>query len=341
MSGTASAVGPATAETAHAAIALYPISPTSRAELVRYGENTTYRVRDDRLSLALRLARPGYQSRAGVESEIAWMSALREQGIVTPAAVPGRNGEVVQQVALPDGGMQLAVAFEWVEGEPLPRVKGLDPWNRLGEIMARVHQHACRWPRPYGFTRPPWDRDALVGDSPRWGTPVPDGVWSDRERRLILGARDAVRERLEAFGIDPSRYGLIHSDLGFENVLVLGDNSTVVIDFDDCGASWYLYELASALYPLEGTSGFRARQEMLVAGYRRARLLPDREVAELPTFLMCRRLATLGWMFSRADTAHAQRQRQRRLATSPAAARRFMEWHALCAPSPPGSDADA
>jgi Ser/Thr protein kinase RdoA (MazF antagonist) len=66
---------------------------------------------------------------------------------------------------------------------------------------------------------------------------------------------------------------------------------------------------------------------MLIEGYRGVRPLPDADIAELPTFLMCRRLATLGWTFSRADTPHAQRQRQRRLATTPAAARRFVKWH--------------
>jgi Ser/Thr protein kinase RdoA (MazF antagonist) len=115
--------------------------------------------------------------------------------------------------------------------------------------------------------------------------------------------------------------------LGFENVLVQPDGTTVVIDFDDCGASWYVYELASVLYPLEGTGSFDERRDMLVIGYRGVRPLPDEDIAELPTFLMCRRLATLGWMFSRPDTPHAQRQHERRLATTPGAARRFLEWH--------------
>jgi Ser/Thr protein kinase RdoA (MazF antagonist) len=137
-----------------------------------------------------------------------------------------------------------------------------------------------------------------------------------------------VRERLERFGTARARFGLIHSDLGFENVLVQTDGRTVVIDFDDCGPSWYVYELASVLYPLEASPEFEARRDMLAAGYRERRALPEGDIAELPTFLMCRRLITLGWTFSRADTEHAQRQRARRLATSPAAARRFLGWHA-------------
>jgi Ser/Thr protein kinase RdoA (MazF antagonist) len=315
--------GPAPIETAMAAVALYPFTSGSRVELVRYGENTTYRVSDGERSVAVRLGRPGYQSEDSMQSEVAWMSALREHGIDTPQVVLGRDGEAVQRVARPDGGVQLAVAFQWVDGVPLPEVEGRQPWRRLGELMARLHEHARTWTPPPGFTRPAWDLDALVGDSPRWGSPVPAGVWSQGDLKLILAARAAVRERLRQFGTPPNRFGLIHSDLGFENVLVQPDGTTVLIDFDDCGASWYLYDLASALYPLEGTSAFAPSREQLVDGYGGV----AEEVAELPTFLMCRRLVTLGWIFTRAGTPHAERQRARRLATTPAAASRFLEWH--------------
>jgi Ser/Thr protein kinase RdoA (MazF antagonist) len=328
MTLTARRSGAASAELARAAISLYPLSPGCSATLVRYGENTTYRVSDGGRSIALRLARPGYQTRASIESEMAWMAALREHGIDTPAPVRGNDGETVQELRLPDGDAQHVVAFEWVEGAPLSQVEGLHPWRRLGEIMAEVHEHARHWSPPTGFTRPPWDLDALVGDDPRWGAPVPSGVWSESDLRSILAAREAARERLLALGTGPDRFGLIHTDLGFENVLVDPGGRTVVIDFDDCGASWYVYELASVLYPHEGTPGFDQRRDLLIEGYRSARPLSDEDVAELPTFLMCRRLTTLGWMFSRSDTPHAQRQRARRLTTSPDAARSFLEWDA-------------
>jgi len=320
--------GPASAEMARAALALYPLSPSSRVELVRYGENTTYRATDAGRSVALRLARPGYQTRASIESEITWMAALRTTGIDTPAAVPGRDGRIVQVLGAGDGGPRLVVAFEWVDGVPLPEVEDPQPWRRLGGVMAALHRHSREWSPPPGFIRPAWDLDALVGDAPRWGTPVPGGVWQADQRRLILAARDAVRTRLQAFGSGPARFGMIHSDLGFENVLVGPGGRTVLIDFDDSGNGWYMYDLASVLYPLEGTGTLEARRDMLVAGYREVWPLDDADVAELPTFLMARRLTTLGWTFSRPDTAHAQRQRARRLASTPAAAREFLAWHA-------------
>jgi Ser/Thr protein kinase RdoA (MazF antagonist) len=321
------AAGAAEAELASAALARYSTDPSPRLEFVRHGENTTYRVLRPEGDWALRLARPGYQSIDAIRSEIWFMHSLNEKGVATPAAIPGRDGDTVQLVPHPDGSLRAAVAFTWVEGLPLPEVDSLGAWKRLGEIMARIHEHGRRWRKPQGFVRPAWDVEALVGDSPRWGSPFPPDVWSAEDIGLLQAAREAVRERLYALGQGEHRYGLIHADLGFDNVLVRPDGSTVVIDFDDSGPSWYLYDLASALYPFEDESGFAEREKALVAGYRSVGPLPDEDVRELLTLLMARRLATLGWTFTRAETAHAQRQRARRIRNSPSAARRFLRWH--------------
>jgi Ser/Thr protein kinase RdoA (MazF antagonist) len=314
-------------ELARAALERYDVPSDARLAFVRHGENATFRVGDGERSFALRLARPGYHTLAALHSEIAWMDALRAAGLDTPEPVPGRDGEIVQQVRFRDRD-QAVVAFEWVDGLPLPQTKARDPWARLGEIMARIHRHGREWTPPPSFERPAWDHEALVGELPRWGDPCPPGVWSRDDRALLLAARDAVRERLAALGTAPDRFGLIHADLGFENVLVADDGSAIVIDFDDCGPGWYLYEIASVLYPLEDDSRFAEYRDALVAGYRGEGELTDAMLAHLPTFLMCRRLATLGWTFSRPDTDHAQRQRANRLRTSPEAARRFLEWSA-------------
>ena len=322
-----SGTSPAGAERlARAALERYPCSPRAGLTFVRHGENITFRVDDRKRQFALRLGRPGYQTSAAIRSEIAWMDALREAGIATPRPVPASGGEVVHEVPF-EGQIRVAVAFEWVDGVPLPETRATDPWTRLGEIMARIHRHGREWTPPPGFERPAWDLDALVGDQPRWGSPCPDGIWPETEREMLIQARDAVRRRLVAFGTETDRFGLVHSDLGFENVLVAADRTTV-IDFDDCGPGWYLYELASVLYPLVDDERFQDYADALVAGYRKAGELAERSLAELPAFLMCRRLATLGWTFTRADTAHAQRQRGKRLRTSSAAAARFLEWHA-------------
>lgn len=311
---------------ARAAAARFGISPDSELQFVRYGENTTFRLRTpDGEMFALRLNRPGYHTPAALRSELTWMAALRAAGIRTAVPVPGANGEEVQDAVDASGQTHTAMMFTWVEGVPLSSLGASAPWERLGELMASVHAHARTWPRPPGFTRPPWDAAALVGDAQRWGDPDPGGVFAPGDRAAIYASRSEVARRLAAIGTDASCYGLIHGDLGFENVLV-AEGEPRMIDFDDCGESWFLHELAVALYPHEGRPGFDAARDALVRGYRRRGSLPDAMLAELPTFLMARRLCTLGWTFSRSDTEHAAAHRERRLRATPAALSRFLAW---------------
>jgi Ser/Thr protein kinase RdoA (MazF antagonist) len=192
--------------------------------------------------------------------------------------------------------------------------------------MARLHRHARAWNTPAWFTRPAWDAGALVGDDPRWGPPDPENVLAAEDRAALEKCRTEVQARLERIGTGLDRFGLIHGDLGFENVLVCEDGTVAIIDFDDSGYSWYLHDFAVALYPHEGSAGLDDRRDALVAGYRRAAPLASELLAELPTFLMARRIQTLGWVFSRSETDHAQRQRERRLRSTPRATRDYLAW---------------
>ncbi|MDQ6730624.1 MAG: phosphotransferase [Actinomycetota bacterium] len=309
------------------ALARFGLGGPAKVEFLRHGENTTYAVTGtDGRRYALRVHRLGYQTEPAIRSELAWMENLCRSGIRTPIAVPGVDGDPVQTATDPAGWSRTAVLFGWIDAVPLSTVREAEPWERLGELMARVHAHARAWRPPTWFTRPAWDAQALVGDEPRWGPPDPERRFGAGDCAALEACRAEVRARLAAIGTGPDRFGLIHGDLGFENVLVTEDGTVVIIDFDDSGNSWYLHDFAVALYPHEGSSGLRDRRQALVDGYRRASPLPDDLLAELPTFLMARRIQTLGWVFSRPETAHAQRQAGRRLASTPKAALDFLAW---------------
>ena len=309
------------------AVARFGMGRDAQVEFVRHGENTTYSVTgSDGRRFALRINRPGYQTPQAIRSELAWMASLHEGGVRTPRPVLGTDGDPLQTAATVTGEMRTAVMFEWIDGVPLSAVAEVEPWERLGELMARLHTHARAWKRPDWFTRPAWDAEALVGDDPRWGPPDPHHVFTAEDRAVLEASRAEVQARLDAIGTDSDRFGLIHSDVGFENVLVGGDGGVVIIDFDDSGYSWYMHDLAVPLYPHEASGGLGKRRDALVKGYRGVRELGEESLFELPTFLMARRIQTLGWAFSRAETAHARRQGPRRLQTTPQATRDFLIW---------------
>ena len=66
-------------------MARFGVSRGAHVEFVRHGENTTYGVTDpDGRRFALRINRPGYQTREAIRSELAWMESLSESGVRTP-----------------------------------------------------------------------------------------------------------------------------------------------------------------------------------------------------------------------------------------------------------------
>ncbi len=296
-------------------------------EFIRDGENTTYKVLTEAGAFALRLHRDGYQTRESVASEVAWTRSLGAAGIETPAVLDGRDGLPVQQV-ITESGPRFAVLFEWVDGASTRSSRDPDLWRQLGARMATIHAHGLTWERPAWFERRSWDRDGLVGAEPHWGDPLALHDWPREDEKSLAEARDLVRGRLDAFGTGSDRYGLIHADLGFDNVLAKPDGSTYLLDFDDGGFGWFNYELAVPLFTLvpQGSSAVTSARDAIVDGYRSIRPLPDELLAELPTFLMARRLATLGWTLSRGNTDHAKEQSRWRMSTAPEAAREYITW---------------
>jgi len=292
-------------EVARAALAQFGLPTDSPIQLVSHSENLTYRIEEERgPGYALRLHREHYQSRANIESEFAWVTALREAGIRTPVPVKGLDGSVVQTVQHPAKPISRHCDLQlWEPGEPL-NPKSMETLVLLGELNARIHQQARQWKRPQGFIRQAWDEDGLLGTHPIWGR-FEDLTALTPEALGQLGqARDRARAELIAFGKDEDRYGLIHADLLPQNVLV-HDGSPMVIDFDDSGFSWRLYDLATVLNDQVAADHVETMQASWLEGYRRVAPIPDTHLAHLPALITARHLISLGWLETRSETLTA------------------------------------
>ncbi len=133
------------------------------------------------------------------------------------------------------------------------------------------------------------------------------------ERRHLQRLADVVTTRLSRFGTERARFGLVHADLRLANLLVDGERVTV-IDFDDCGFSWFLYDLACALTFNEGRPDVGDLIAAWVEGYRQVEPLSREDEDEIMTFLMLRRLMLSAYIGLRPDTELAAELLQTRFA---------------------------
>ncbi len=319
-------------------LAAYDLGSAPTATLLNISENITYQVEDPPSGRrwALRVYRSGYHPLTEIVSELAWVRALRRDGVVrTPAVVPTRRGDLVT-VATPDpsrvgtssddpgkaGGPQCrepryAVLFDWVEGsspEPSDRMALVRGFTELGEITARLHRHVRGWRRPSDFTRFDWTWHTTLGSGGRWG------AWRDGMRAavgaerggaadadpagvaVLARAADEVRRRIRRFGHAPDRFGLVHADMRLANLLVNGGSGEItVIDFDDCGFSWYLYDLAASLSFIEHVPEVAELVDAWLTEYRRHLPVSVEEEAMVTTFVLLRRLLLVAWLGSHPE----------------------------------------
>ena len=283
-----------------------PNPPGPTIELLNVSENATFLVSDpDTGPSVLRVHRLGYHTEQEIASELAWMDALRaEAGVRTPRVLPAVDGRRI--VTVPEAGgaaERYCVRFEFLPGTEPGAGPADDPgltvthFAELGEITARMHRHAREWSRPSWFTRFHWDYPAAFGDQARWGR-WQDGIGvGPAEHEILTRLDDVLRARLRAFGSGQDRYGLVHADTRLANLLV-HDGSVSVIDFDDAGFSWYLYDLGTTVSFFEHEPVVPVLVDSWLEGYRRAGRLSAADEAEIWTFIMFRRLLLVAWIGS-------------------------------------------
>lgn len=265
------------------------------SRLLRHRENAVFEMAlPGGTRAALRLHRQGYQDPAAIRSELWWCAALAAAGVAVPAALPCQTGALLVTLA----GGRHASAIAWVEGAPLgeagqpftrPWPVVLDQHHALGRLVRQMHDATDAMTLPAGFTRPRWDAAGLVGDAPFWGRFWDHPGADPDQRALLLRARDFLRERLVTHA---APLGPIHADLLRENILVQ-DNALSLIDFDDSGIGYRLYDLGTAmsqnLYERDPT----ALRDALMAGYGTT------DAAMVDAFTLARCCASVGWVMPR------------------------------------------
>ncbi len=294
--------------------------PAARAALRQFGfaetephpigksENVVFRAdAPDGTIWALRLHRPGYHALPALEADRLLTAHLSERGLIVPTGRRTADGGWYTEVATPDPeGSRLAGMTLWHPGQTLESLIGTDrgseTWHwfeRIGALLAELHNATAGWTPPTGFTRHRLDADGLVGEAPFWGRFWEASVLSPRERQLLTEARGSVVARLAAFA-DPLI--LIHADAHPANVLVSGEQLGL-IDFDDCAWGWPVFDMAVSLWSASSAPRFPELRDRFLTGYASRRALPRDVLSQFDLFLLMRSLMLIGWSDARPDIA--------------------------------------
>ena len=271
----------------------------NKYELIAFRENVTYKTFNyDGLQLVLRFHRKNYSSREEINSELIWLNALNEEKINVPKPVKSVNRKFIEKV-----NDQYVSALTWLRGNPLTKLnydeKSLvnnKVFFNLGKELAKIHLFSDRWNKKQTLKRRKWNVEGLLGDYPLW-----DKFWcnpkltGDQKKQIIL-MRNKCNAILED-NLTNLDYGLIHADAVRDNVLY-NNNMVSLIDFDDSGYGFRLFDLATTLLYYLEDKNFLIIKNQLVKGYLSIRSL---NLELLDIFILIRSFTYVGWNIKRMD----------------------------------------
>ena len=248
--------------------------------------------------LLLRLHWPGYQNEDAIESELEWLSALCDAGFPVPQPVATTEGELSVMISVPGvPEARRCSLLRWVKGRRA--MKRVRRWHMkaIGNLMARLHNHASSWKPPPGFVRRHYDHNGLWGDDTGTGHTA-DEVWPRILRRYFEAFQEVtmrVERVMEDWGKGLEVYGLIHADLGTNANVLFCSGEARAIDFDDGGFGYWMYDLAVSLCDWEGEDVWPAYRDALLEGYLEMRSIPEEQLKQLELFQAAYRAVEIFW----------------------------------------------
>ncbi len=290
--------------------------------LIAARENQVYRVNHSGQSYALRLHRRGYRTDAQLAAELGWMHWVSKSGLSVPAPRPSLQGPYLQSV----DGFQIDV-LSWLDGDTLDAILGsqqpaarIAVFHALGIEMAKLHDASDAWPEAATCDRPAWDMEGLLGDTPLWDRFWENSALSPNQHSLLKQFRHKAAADLSVLA-PTLDYGLIHADLVPANVMVDGQDLHL-IDFDDGGFGFRLFDVATALLKHRSNADYPALETALINGYRSKR---DLDTSRLGLFLALRAVTYVGWNITRADEDSSGNRNAKFIAQATALVRTYLQ----------------
>ncbi|NJK27354.1 MAG: phosphotransferase [Coleofasciculaceae cyanobacterium SM2_3_26] len=263
------------------ALTRYNIAPQKIRLLKTNQDSTVFRVDTDTTIFTLRLFPADSQRLIQAQFEIDWLTALHQD---TSLRVPNPQHIIQLKENL------YAVLMTFVVGRRVFKSMSSSHLFKMGAFHAHVHNHTAMFGRTEG---PCWDwnrifKPFLNPENAKWFTTA--------QLDIFKRVGELVAATMTTLGKGSEVYGLIHSDVHFDNC-VFHQGEIGVFDFAECGFGYFLTDMAVTVdelewEPNEKTIAFKAAY---LDGYRSVRHFPAEMEKHLPIFVAARVAESATW----------------------------------------------
>ena len=273
----------------------YPAIGVTHCELLELGCNDNYRLKGKRKDYAFRLCRLGWWPEKDFDEELRFLQALRRKKVNVCKPVVSINKSRYIKVKAPEG-QRFGALFDFIPGRHLASDFG--PRNRnllkLGKLVAQMHNATDIIKQP--IQRRTIGFDNVVTQFLENAT----DVLGHREKDLKYLHKLAGQLEDVILGQPDNalNFGMCHGDLHLHNVMLQPDGELAIFDFDLCGNSWRVYDLATIWWSLSRNPKSKHHWQAFIKSYSQHRKLSKLEKDILPWFVVFRHFKFLDFQLS-------------------------------------------
>ena len=247
------------------------------------------------------------------QTELFWLEAIkRDTDLNITEPVARRDGEFITIITAPGvPGEKRGVLFKWVPGRALE--EHLNPGNyfKLGETMAKLHDHAEQLKPLPPFVQPKkWDKVFYYPDEPVvYNTEAYRHLFPGERIDLLDEVIGRANDEFARLYADQERLMLIHGDLHYWNVhLFRGE--LYIIDFEDVMLAYPEQDIAITLYYGRQRDDYVELRTAFMRGYTSLRRWPVEDERQLQTLMAARRVNFINYV-ARIDPSPQEYIRER------------------------------
>jgi Ser/Thr protein kinase RdoA (MazF antagonist) len=209
-------------------------------QFITYSQNFVYTLHDNGTERILRITSNCHRTKKQIQAELDWVLFLSHSGVKACKPIETKNGLLITTIDFPDDSLH-CVIFEKASGKQISAAEiNSDLFNLHGKLTGKIHQVTKNYPKVNSNDRFNWNENRLFTTDPH--TYLPSGT-----KEAIIPMISALLEEAMKIPKTSNSYGLIHSDLNYQNIFI--NNSTLeVFDFDNGSNGYYINDISKSLY---------------------------------------------------------------------------------------------
>jgi Ser/Thr protein kinase RdoA (MazF antagonist) len=224
-------------------------------------------------------------------SEAEWINHIFNNGILVAQVLKSKNENLCEKIIY-NGISHVAMLFTKAKGTKLKSAEwDSDLLVKIGQIIGKMHNLAEIYKPENNYC---YIKDWYEQKEYKYNDLIPG------EYKSIHAKCRTVYEYISSLPRSPETYGIIHSDVGKDNIFI--DNSDItLIDFQDCEKHYYINDIAVFIYfavenAMVGTDKKEYADRIiktLLKGYRYQRDIDNFWLSQIAWFLKLRQILSL------------------------------------------------